>query len=434
MRGVATPDLEECEREPIHTPGSIQPYGLLLVVDQATDRILQAAGDAAQFGYAEALDGSTMREALGRSLEDLVLHAETVLSREPVFLGTVRPVGDREELTILAHQVERAVVVELMPSGRIGSAAKALANIRSTSERIGGACSLVEASDLAAAEIGRITGYDRVLVYKFLEDSSGSVIAEANHGQLPSLLNHRFPASDIPAQARDLYRRNPIRIIPNVGYIPSPLAPALSPITHRPLDMSHCLLRSVSPVHVQYLKNMCVAASMSVSLLPREKLWGLIACHNTTAKMLPYEALEACRHVAQILSLQIRASEDSDYHRLEASLSAVRDKVMSFLFAEEDPGAVLMTLGPELQEIVPSHGIAVSWKGRVVVTGKGPTELQVRDLAACLERKMSGIDLFATDRLSEECPEAAAFASEASGLLCLRLTGDYPVMLMWFRA
>ena len=196
VRGVATSDLEVCEREPIQTPNSIQPYGLLLVVDQATDRILQAAGDAAaHLGHAETLVGRTAREALGRSLEDLVLHTEAVLRREPVFLGTIRPVGDREELTILAHQVERAAVVELMPSGRLGSAAKALANIRSTSERIGGACSVVEASDLAAAEIRRITGYDRVLVYKFLEDSSGSVIAEANHGQLPSLLNHRFPDS-----------------------------------------------------------------------------------------------------------------------------------------------------------------------------------------------------------------------------------------------
>ena len=198
--------------------------------------------------------------------------------------------------------------------------------------------------------------------------------------------------------------------------------------------MSHCLLRSVSPVHIQYLTNMRVAASMSVSLLLRDELWGLIACHNPTAKTLSYEALEACRHVAQILSQQIRARENSERHRLEAGLSAVRDKVMSFLFAAEDPGAVLLTLGPELKAIVPSHGTAVSRKGRVVVTGKGPTELQVRRLAACLERKMSGIDFFATDRLSEECPEAAAFASEASGILCLRLTGDYPVTIMWFRA
>jgi light-regulated signal transduction histidine kinase (bacteriophytochrome) len=428
--GVAAPDLEVCERELIQTPGSIQPHGLLLVVDLASDRILQVAGDAAaRLDYAGALDGGTVREALGRSLEDLVFQSETVLTREPVFLGTVRPVGDREELIILAHLVERAAVVELMPLGRLGSAAQALSTIRSTSERIGGASSLVEASDLAAAEIRRITGYDRVLVYQFLQDNSGTVIAEANHGQLPLLLNHRFPASDIPAQARDLYRRNPIRIIPDVGYSPSPLAP----ITHRPLDMSHCVLRSVSPVHIQYLKNMNVAASMSVSLLPREKLWGLIACHNTTAKMLPYEALEACRHVAQILSLKIQASEDSDCHRQEAELSAVRDRVMSLLFATDDPGVALLKLGPELKEIVPSHGMAVSWKGTVVVTGTGPTEPQVRDLTACLERRMSAIGLFATDHLSEEFPDAAAFAPEASGLLCLHLSGDYPVMLMWFR-
>ena len=427
--------FDACSREPIHLPGSIQPYGLLFVVDKTTDLILQAAGNAAVLiGFCGTVLGNTARDVLGISLKELIQRADAVLLQEPVFIGTIRPSGDHRELAIAAHLVDGFSVVEVLPSVTPAPSAQTLASIRSITERIGVSSDLVKACELAASEVRRITGYDRVLVYQFLPDASGSVIAESNDGQLPQLMNQRFPASDIPAQARELYRRNPIRAIPDVSYTPALLVPERSPMTNRPLDMSHCLLRSVSPVHIEYLKNMGVGASMSVSLLSGSELWGLIAGHNTTPRIVTYEAQETCRHVGQILSQKVREQEASHGHRVASDLSKVRDRVMGTLFAAEDPEALLRTLGPRLQSIVPSNGAGIVWKGAVVLTGASPTEGQVSQLANWLEHRMSNGECYATDRLSEAYPAAKAFAAEASGLLAVRIPGDDPVMLMWFRA
>jgi two-component system, chemotaxis family, sensor kinase Cph1 len=428
-------DLVACDQEPIHVPSSIQPHGMLLVVDLTSDIVLQAASDATLTTDPRfALPGRSVREILGISLSDLVQQAETTLRLEPVYLGTVGPFDERGKLTITAHCVQGLAVVEAEPAFKPASAAATLASIRSITELVGGAFDLIEACKLAASELQRIIGYDRVMIYQFLPDGTGSVIAEKKGDGLSSLLNHRYPASDIPKQARELYIRNLIRTIPNVGYTPTALMPRLSSPTNLPLDMSHCVLRGISPVHIRYLKNMGVGASMSVSLLPRGNLWGLIACHNTTAKLIPYEAREGCRHVGQILSQQIRAHEDADSHTIAVELGAARDRVMQVLDNSDDPYAALLGLCPTLQQIVLSHGVAVCRKDTVVTAGAVPSEAQVSRLAKWLRKRLSGIDLFLTHCLPEEYAEAGAFASVASGLLSILLPGDNPLLFMWFRA
>ena len=436
MPADAVQNLSVCAREPIHLPGSIQPHGLLLVVDPKTDRIDQAAGDSASLlNFSEAVLGKTLYRVLGVSLASLLERAETTLGREPTYLGNAASLVFPDGLAITALLVEGQVVVEVEPSSAQPiSAAKALANIRTITERIGGASSLIEACNVAAKDIRRITGYDRVMIYQFHPDGTGSVIAEEKDDDLASLLNHRFPASDIPAQARELYRRNAIRVIPDVGYTPALLEPALSPTTGQPLDMSHCVLRSVSPVHIKYLQNMGVGASMSVSLLPAGELWGLIACHNTARRSVPYESQEACRHVGQILSLQVQAREESDSHRIGRELGAARDGVMRALISADDPGDVLLGLCPDLQNIAPSHGMAVCRSGTVRMAGLTPTGAQISQLAAWLEQRLTDNGILATDCLAELYPQAYTFVSEASGLLATILPGDDPVTLMWFRA
>jgi len=428
-------DTTACAREPIHVPGSIKPHGVLLVVEPVTDVVLQAAGDTASLlAHTGSVLGKTVRALLGISFSDLRLQSETDLLREPTYLGTIAPSRGRSELTVAAHEVEDTAVVELQAASKAASAATTLASIRWITERIGLAANHLDACGLAAREIRRITGFDRVLIYQFLADDSGAVVAEEKDDRLPPFLNHRFPASDIPKQARELYRRNPIRVISDVGYTPAPLLPALSPATNEPLDMSHCVLRSVSPVHIQYLKNMGVGASMSVSLLPDGKLWGLIACHNTDKRSLPYELLEACRHVGQILSQQIQAREAFDLYRATGELAAARDNVLRALIGADDAAAAFLRLCPELLRVAGAHGVGICWKGAVVTAGQVPSETHIRGLAEWLKRQPSDRDTFATDRLSEIYREGSAFAVEASGLLSAVLPGDDPAVLMWFRA
>jgi diguanylate cyclase (GGDEF)-like protein len=424
-----------CDSEPIHVPGSIQPYGVLCVVDRSTDLIMQVAGDAHRLlGFCGALLGRTAADLLGVSLIDLVRRAEIEILSEPVFLGYVGPFGEKQEVAIIAHQVDGLTILEALPSVRPPSSAKTLAAIRSITQRIGGASDVIDASELAAIEVQRITGYERVLIYQLLSDGTGSVIAEANDGHLPRLMNHRFPGSDIPAQARELYRRNPIRTIPHVDYSPAPLMPPVFPITHRPLDMSYCLLRSVSPIHIQYLKNMGVGASMSVSLLQGNELWGLIVGHNTTPKIVPYEAQEVCRHVGQILSQQIRASDEWQRYQLASDLSAARDAAMRPLIAAKHCDDLLPIMLPELQAVVPSSGAAIVCRGTALVTGCAPAGGELHDLASWVQHRLADGGVFVTDRLSIEFPPAKRFAVDASGLLAMILPGDDPVTVMWFRA
>jgi chemotaxis family two-component system sensor kinase Cph1 len=427
-------DFRGCDREPIHIPNSIQPYGVLLVIDQTNDLILQATANAESLiAFNGSAIGCTLEKVLGVSLADLVQRADTVLLWEPTFLGVIGPFGAGEELTITAHRVDGAVVVELEPAAGFQSAARTLAKIRLITDRIGGADNMLEACSRAAWEVRQITGYDRVMVYQFLRDGSGIVISEEKDEQLPSFLNHHFPEADIPKQARDLYRRNVIRTIPDVSYVASPLLPVLCPATNQPLDMSNCVLRSVSPVHIRYLMNMEVGASMSVSLLLHSELWGLIACHNKSRRPMAYEARETCRHVGQIISQQIRAHQETDSYRIARELSGGRDKVMRALIDAADPRAALLCLSATLKEIVPSDGTAVCWKDTFITAGNAPGEPVVRQLAAWLKNRAVGVEPFATDRLSVEFPEAKAFASGASGLLAVILPGDDALTLTWFR-
>ena len=161
----------------------------------------------------------------------------------------------------------------------------------------------------AALEIRRLTGFHRVMVYQFGPDWHGTVVAEDGDGSLPSYLDLRFPASDIPAQARALYRRNRLRLIPDAHYQPVPVLPALSPLDGQPLDLSDCALRSVSPVHLEYMRNMQTAASMSISILVDGELWGLVSCHHATPRVLGPLLRSGCDFIGQLLAMQIGARE-----------------------------------------------------------------------------------------------------------------------------
>jgi two-component system, chemotaxis family, sensor kinase Cph1 len=436
-------DLAACAREPIHVPGAIQPHGLLLVVDPDSDGVVQGAGDAAALvGFDGPLPGATVQAVLGTSLADLLRQGGVAVRHQPTYIGTLHAPGGRGDLTLLAHWVHQVAVVEALPAAPSASAAATLADIRSITEHIGGATDVLEACQRAAGEIRRITGYDRIMVYRFLPDGSGAVIAEVRHPDLTPFLNHRYPESDIPAQARELYRRSAIRVIPDVGYTPAPLVPPADPPGGPPLDMSHCTLRSVSPVHIRYLKNMGVGASMSVSLLPRGDLWGLIACHNTTPAQVPYEAQEACRHVGQILSQLIAARNDTDAERIAHSFATARDSVLHDLAARDEVGAIF-TVCPGLKTIAASDGVAVaggptSAAERVATAGHAPDKARILRLAEWLEPRLASAEYLVTDSLAEDWPEAAeiasGFASGIGGLLATRLPGDDPLILMWFRA
>jgi light-regulated signal transduction histidine kinase (bacteriophytochrome) len=271
-------DLTNCDHEPIHIPGSIQPHGALLSLDASDLNILQVGGDTV------GLLGSPGGVILGGPVAEILSLPRQ--DRLHDLLETNRPLGrpvhafvletkDGGAADVIAHVSDGLLVLELDPR-RNPNPDDAMALVQSMVRRVQGADSLQPACDAIATEVRNATGFDRVMVYRFSPDGSGMVVAEARGRGVDTFLGLRYPASDIPKQARALYLANWIRYIPDARYAPAAITPALNPLTGRPLDLSHSLLRSVSPVHRQYLANMGVVSSLSLSLIVGGKLWGLV--------------------------------------------------------------------------------------------------------------------------------------------------------------
>jgi light-regulated signal transduction histidine kinase (bacteriophytochrome) len=415
------PDLIACDGEPIHIPGSIQPHGLLLVAD-ATGRIVQVAGDV------EGLLGTSQRG----TLSDLIgagLAARA--GAGPTFLGKLTAASG-ERLDVTAHRTGEHILVELEPAAiEPLPAAVILADLDAAAATFLRTDSLQTLCDAAAVEFRKLTGFDRVMIYRFLEDESGRVLAEDRRTNLNSFLNHHFPASDIPRQARALYVRNHVRVIPDVAYLPAPLRPQVPELVS--LDLSDSALRSVSPIHIQYLQNMGVAASASVSIVTDGVLWGLVACHHETPRHLSYDIRAACRALAGGLARQIKAKEEAEGYRERIRLRSFEDDIVQLLSREGSLDDSLSNHLDEVGRMLRSDGVAVLRGQELVRGGATPDEGAIRALAALVLRRPAD-STFHTDRLSEIHPEAEPYQATASGLLSIVLSAEEPWVLLWFRA
>ena len=306
-------DLTNCDREPIHIPGAIQPHGALLALDPADLTLLQVSDNLG------ALLGVSPTDALGRPLGSLLgdtaaerlrqaLTLPDISAANPLAL-TVPAAGHDRAFHGVLHRSGGLAVLELEPAPDAPEATGAFFGfyhrVKGAMGRMQRADSLLNLCQIAVEEVRRLTGFDRVMVYRFDADWNGRVLAEEKRATMPSYLDLHFPASDIPAQARELYRRNWLRFVVDANDRPAALVPPDNPLTGRPLDLSFSVLRSVSPIHLEYLRNMGVQASMSVSILKDDQLWGLIACHHAEARSVPYETRTACEFLGQMLSSQL---------------------------------------------------------------------------------------------------------------------------------
>jgi len=428
MSDATLVDLDACAREPIHIPGSIQPHGVMLVADRTTQEIGHAAGDVAGILGAEAWIGRSLGAVLGDPLAERVAKV-TESGVHGGFAGHFDAAG--RTLDVSAHVDGEHVIVEVEPSmAQSLPATVILGQLETAGAAFERAPNLKALCERAAIEFRRLTGFDRVMIYRFLDDDAGAVLAEDLAEGMPSFLNHHFPGSDIPAQARALYVRNLVRVIPDVAYEPAPLSPAWTAM--RPLDMSDCALRSVSPVHMQYLRNMGVGASASVSVVKDGLLWGLIACHHRTPMLMPYDIRAAARTLAGGLARQIRAKEEAESYRERLRLRGLEDEVTSRFARAGGLDANLAEGVVELRRMLDADGVAALRAGVLHMDGVHPPETHV--LALARWALQHGMEPIATDRLSETYPDAEVFQAQASGLLALVVSADEPFVILWFRA
>ena len=393
MNNDALPlDLDNCAREPIHIPGRIQAHGLLVAFDAALRVSHRSANVDMVLG--------ALAPALGQPLQDTCFHADPAL-RELVqeCLAAdddgVQPVACEVRLVdraweLIGHRVGAHMVLELEP---LDVAAPQLADDafkgHRALNRLKHQRSVDELLDAAVQEVRRLTGFDRVMAYRFLHDDSGEIVTEARDAALEPFQGRRYPASDIPAQARRLYVLNTLRIIPDVGAATVAIeARADQPA---PLDLSHSVLRSVSPVHIEYLGNMGVGASMSISVVIQGRLWGMLACHHMGPRHVPYRVRSACDVLAHILAAGVQGLlARAHAQRLEEAATVRAGAIEHVLHADEGVFALL----PEAQALCAmfrAQGLLVAWQGRVALSDGVPAPT-ARELLRWLAAQPLGAD------------------------------------------
>jgi light-regulated signal transduction histidine kinase (bacteriophytochrome) len=429
-------DIASCDREPIRTPGAVQPHGFLLALRPTDLAVVQVSDNLAQF------TGIEPKHALGRPLSDVIgergaeslvlLLAEDHVRERPGYLATISQGG--EPFDVLAHAGDGLLILEFEPArSSYGSDLQHLYPlVGDFLNKITDADSVEEMSRLAAQEIGALTGFGRVMVYSFDDEGHGTVLAECLADGYDSYLGQRFPASDIPRQARELYVANRVRIIQDANYTPARLVPPENPLSGQANDLSFAALRSVSPVHLQYMRNMGTLASMSVSLVVRGKLWGLISCHHAAPRTLSFHQRTVCEQVGQILALHVKNRADADdlQFRLEVRRSMVR--ILGGLTQGADFIENLRSVLPELLHFARAGGVAIVLEDRLIAFGDTPSDEQIRALADWLSASAHN-DVFHSAHLSAQHAPAAAYTSNASGLLAMQISRIHRHYLLWFR-
>lgn len=426
---TAALDIVSCDQEPIHIPGSIQPHGVMIVAGIDDQIVRQVAGDVEGILGFHGWEGKPLSALFG---EQLALAARTAvgsgISRS--FLGQLR-VASGALFDVGAHASPPYVIVEVeTPPSELLPASFLLNDLAAATDSFERATSTEALCDMAAIEFRRLTGFDRVMVYRFLDDQAGRVVAEDRRPDMRSFLNQHFPGSDIPRQARELYLRNLIRVIPDASYVPCPLRPAAAIAE---LDMSDSSLRSVSPIHLQYLRNMDVSASASVSIVLDGALWGLIACHHDSPRALTYEVRTVCCSLAGSLGHQIKAKEEAEVMRQRIRLRALEDDIVSVLAKADFVAEALSGALPALCRMIGSDGAAVLRGGELVVTGACPADAEIRALAKWIADQPADA-IMSTDRLADLYPPADRFMDAGSGVLGAAFLEEEPFFLFWFNA
>ena len=434
-RGTSSPafgeaNLTNCEREQIHLAGSIQPHGALLLLREPDQVIVQASENAASFlGLPNEIIGRRLDGIDSDLAEKLLPHLGNALLEVPA--GVRCHIGDPDrEFDCLIHRPSGGgLIVELE---RAGASVDLSRHLERGLHTIIAAASLRTLCDEAARILKALTGYDRVMVYRFDQQGHGEVFSEAREPSLEAYLGNWYPASDIPQIARRLYERNRVRMLADVEYAPVPLMPRLSPISGEELDMSLCLLRSSSPIHVQYLKNMGVRATLVVSLMVSGRLWGMISCHHQVPRSVHFEERAVCELLAEAVATRISALESFAQAQAELSVRRLEQRMILAISSEGDWRGALFDGSRTLLEPIEATGAALLFEGEVRTVGDVPSTLALREIGRWLDTQpRTGI--IATATLGQDAPQFELLTAIASGLLATPVSTSPGEYLIWLR-
>ncbi|OWJ71310.1 signal transduction histidine kinase [Haematobacter missouriensis] len=418
MQGDFQLDLTTCDREPIHVPGAIQPHGCLLALSGDLTVVHRVSANAAAMLEAPELrPGTSTDTVLGRGALHRLRNALLLAIDRPALLFAVEAREGSPLFDIAIHRSGEEIVVEFEPAEEGGGAPLEISRtLMARIRRIDQESALIQQ---AVRLVRGTTGYDRVMAYAFQEDGSGKVIAETKRNDLESFLGQYFPAADIPIQARALYLRNTIRIISDASDHRVPLLPEVDD-QGRKLDLSQAHLRAVSPIHCEYLRNMGVGASMSISIVVDGRLWGLIACHHYESRVLPMSLRVSMEMFGEFLSLQLSSLQRQEKLEVAREVRATVER-LTYLGSTTPPDRVLVRSLPDLAQVLHADGAALLIDGLWTETGSTPPPGAARGIVADLRDVAQG-RVWSTNALSSILPEAAEYHEAASGLLIIPLS------------
>lgn len=433
-------DLTNCDKEPIHIPGMIQPNGVLLAaLRTSTGKIVQCSRNSGD------LLGRIPEELLGTALIDLIgeeamadlleRDLNAVASSDLQYLKLQIEVnGLPVRFTAVAHESEGLLILELELESEEDTA-EDFRWIRTFFVKLKQSANRYTASQAAAEQVKEILGYDRVMIYEFDKEWNGKVIAEAKEPELEPYLGHHYPASDIPKQARELYLRNWLRTIVDASYTPVEIVPSVQPLTGRPLNLSLSVLRSVSPLHIEYLHNMGVSATVTISLIHDGQLWGMITCHHYSPKYVSHRIRNLCNFLGAFFSNELYQRQQLDEYEAELRLRTEASRIAKIFIGNTSSFRVVEELyaaEQPLLKLMGASGAAVSYNDKLLLFGDTPSPGDVRELAGWMGGKSKNYT-YRTSKLSLEFPPAASYKDKASGALYVALSPGQQNYIIWFR-
>lgn len=425
-------DLTNCDREPIHILGRVQSYGCLVAL--SADWMVTYASE--NCGALLGLDAQTIVGSRFTDIfpEETVHHLRTKMQLLSYQTGAARvfayPALEDERLfDVSISQSDHNIIFEFEPRAEGSQNDQDRSTVRALIGRVKRHETIEDMCSEAVRAIKMLSGFDRVMVYRFNDDDSGTVIAEIAEPDQEPFFGLRYPASDIPKQARVLYVRSPLRIIADVDAETYAIHPSLDP-NGQPLDLSLAVTRSVSPIHLEYLRNMGVVASMSVSIIRNGKLWGLFACHHQTARHISYETRSEIELFSELFNYQLAQVELTTELAEVDRARSLHDRLMTQLSGGKTMSEAFDVLSENIKEVIPFDGAAVFTDGDYKSAGSAPTKEEFMGLARFLNTTPSG-QVYQTHALSTRYPAAESFSDRVAGILALpvsRTPRDYLVL------
>ncbi|GGH78497.1 light-regulated signal transduction histidine kinase (bacteriophytochrome) [Filimonas zeae] len=428
-------DSEFCGSLPIHYINLVQPYGVLLVLQKNTLNIVQASENAADlfdtpveqllqqtlYNWLDALSADVLTRKLSGNIKEKI----------PVSLS----VGNKKALA-LVHDKEAYLVIELEllnnPDARDMSFVDVYQEVKYAMAAIDQAVSSQEVCTIAARELKKLSGFDKVMIYLFDDNWNGTVLAEEMEEGMESYFGFTFPASDIPKQARALYLKNPYRFIPDRDYTPVKLYPVINPVTDSFVDLSDCNMRGVAAVHVEYLKNMKVTASMSTRIIHNEKLWGLIACHHRTAKPMSYQECSVFELLSNVISAKINSLINREQLFFTTQINNRRSLFVEHIYNGGGIAKGFEDSGEDILHLFNATGAVLVEGNSLSTKGQVPAGSELEDIVLWLNAKKLH-QVFCENHLSDVYEHAAGYAGIASGILVIPVNIAQDEYMILFR-